>query len=247
MVNKLLGASIITICLSSCVGTKTLYKGLAKEQSTIEYLHDTDLNYSEKIDTIRVAKPVISDNNFIKSGKLTKTKSSAIPLIIYTGWKNEHEYFIGENMIEEYLPNFIQKSIIEETNRSTILFADSTPTSNLILEINVDSIGAHGPYRSNGYFLFLLFAYSYSISESAGPGTAYSKLSYVLKSDEKVLLTGNSSNQVATQPLVNNFKNTKELRRFFTSNLAEGISLTLKANIEQITSEVENYLKIASK
>ncbi|MEQ8365043.1 MAG: hypothetical protein RH948_19370 [Cyclobacteriaceae bacterium] len=242
MANKLLSTALIAISLSSCVGTKTLYKGLTKEQSTIEYLYDSEVNSSEKTDTIRIAIPTISDDKFTKSGDLTKTKASAVPLIIYTGWKNEHEYFIGDNMIEEDIPSFIQKSIIEETNRSTLLMADSTSNSDMVLEINVETIGAHGPYRSQGYFLFLMFFYSYSFGESAGPGTASSELSYVLKSNDEVLLTGNATNQVETEPLVNNFKNTNELRKFFSSNLAEGISRTLKANVEQITDEVENYI-----
>lgn len=242
MENNLFGAVVIIACLSSCVGTKTLYKGLTKEQSTLEYLYDTHSNSSAKVDTIKIANPIISDKRFTKSGELTKTKASAIPLIIYTGWKNEHEYSVGENVIKEDLSSFIKESVINETNRSTVLFADSTTDSHLVLEITVDSIRAHGPYRSDGYVLFLLFAYSYSVSESAGPGTAYSKLSYVLKSNEEILLTGYSSNQVETEPLVNNFKSTNELRKFFSANLTEGISRTLKANIEEITREVENYI-----
>lgn len=242
MANKLFGALVIITCLSSCVGTKPLYKGLTNGQSTLGYLYDTPSNFSEKFDTIKITNPIISDKKFTKSGDLIKTKASAIPLILYTGWKNEHEYSIGENVIKEDLSSFIKESVINETNRSTVLFADSTTDSHLVLEITVDSIRAHGPYRSGGYVLFLLLAYTYSASESAGPGTAYSKLSYVLKSNEEILLTGYSSNQVETEPLLNNFKNTDELRRFFSANLTEGISRTLKTNIEGITQEVENYL-----
>jgi len=242
MVNKILGAIIIIICLSSCVGTKTLYKGLTKEQSTLEYLYDTQQSSSEKIDTIRIEDPVISDKKFTKSGNLEKTTSSAIPLIIYTGWKNEHEYSIGENVIQENLSNFIKESVITETNRSTVLYSDSATNSDLKLEITVDSIGAHGPYRSNGYVLFLLLAYSYSVNESAGPGIAYSKLSYVLRRDEEIVFKGNSMNQIETEPLKDNFKNPKELRQFYSANLTEGLSRTLKANIEEISKEVENYM-----
>lgn len=241
MVNKLIGVVIFMFCLSSCVGSKKLYKGLTKEESTLGYLYDTQQNFSEKVDTIKIANPVISDIRFTKSGNLTKTKASAIPLIIYTGWKNEHEYSIGENVIIEDLSNFVKESFISETNRSTTLFADSLLNSDLILEIGIDSIGARGPYRSNGYFLYLFLAYSYSASESAGPGTAYSKLSYTLKRNDETLLKGNASNQIETEPLVNNFKKTEELREFFSANLVEGISRTLKANIEEITNEVENY------
>jgi len=242
MGNKLVGLILVTICLSSCVGTKSLYKGLTKKPSTINYLYDTELSTAKKTDTISVLEPIISDETFTKSGNLRKTQSSAIPLIIYTGWKNEHEYFIGEHMVEEDLPNFIQKSIIEETNRSTTLFADSSASSDLVLEITVDSIGAHGPYRSDGFFVYLLIAYAYSSNESAGPGIAYSKLNYVLKNNEDIVLSGNSSNQFETEPLLDHFKNPKELRSFFNANLAEGISRTLKANIEQISKEVEHYI-----
>jgi hypothetical protein len=242
MVNKIAGIVLMVISLSSCVGTKTLYDGLTKEGSSLEYLYDTKPNNSTKIDSIRISKPVISDHKFSKSGNIDKTKSMAIPLLVYTAWGNEHEFSIGYNGISENVSDFVRESIVKETNRSTILYADSISNSNLVLEISVDSIGAHGPYRSNGYVLFVLVAYSYSVSESAGPGIAYSKLSYVLRRDEEIILTGNSSNQFETEPLLNNFKSTNQLRKFFSSNLTEGLSRTLKYNIEHITQEVESFI-----
>jgi hypothetical protein len=229
------------ILLSSCVSTKTLYKGLTKGPSTLAYIFDSETAIAEKVDTIGIMQPKISDQGFAISSDLKKVKSSAIPLLIYTGWNSEHEYTIGEDVINENLSDFVQESLIWETNRSSSLYADSLTSNNMTLEIEIDSIGAAGPYRSSGYVLFLLLAYSYSESESAGPGIAYSKLNYRLRDQGKIVLKGNVENHIETEPLVNTFKSTNELRQFYTDNLVEALSLTIKSNVEEIVKRIDGH------
>ena len=241
MTSKLSFAVILVFLLSSCVGTKTLYKGLTKEDSTLEYLFDSEENTSEKVDSIMVLTPVISDPQFTKSGNLRKVKSSVIPLIFYNGWKSEFEYSIGENVIREDVSKFVGKTVINEINRSTSFYADSTSNTGLILELEIDNLGAKGPYHSDGTMMYLLFYYSYSMLEYAGPGVAYSGLNYKLKQETQVLLEGRHQSEIPTEPLKGNFQSTKELRKFFSAQLTEALSITLKSNIESVIKDVEKY------
>lgn len=227
---------------NSCVGTKKLYNGLTKESSTLEYLYDSKFKDGSKTDTIKINKPLIVDLKLTKSGNLKKIKASTLPLIIYTSWKSEHTYSVGQNVIKEDISDFVRKTLINEFCRSSSIFADSTSNSNFELQIEIDSIGAHGPYYSNGSFLYLLLVYSYSIAEYAGPGIAYSKLNYQLKNREQILKQGTFKKEIATEPLKNNFQSTKELRKFYSSQLTEALSFTLKTNIEAIVNEIDNYL-----
>ena len=201
MINKNLTLLVFLVSiLSSCVGTKTLYNGLTKEGSTLEYLYDSQINSSGKTDTISILPPQITDPKFLKSGNLEKVKASAVPLIIYTGWSSEHKYSIGQNVINEDVSSFVKESLINEFNRSTSFYSDSASISELQLEIEIDSLGANGSYHSNGYFLFVFFFYSYSSAEYAGSGIAYSKLNYKLRNGQQIIKEGSTKNEIVTEP-----------------------------------------------
>lgn len=243
MTNKyfILPVSILLL-LSSCVGPQVLYKGLTKHRSTLEYLYDSPQNKATKSDTLQVNLPEITDPAFTLPGKLDKVKASVIPAIVYTGWKSEYKFSIGKNVIEEDVDRFTMGVLIDEFNRSTSIHADSISRASLQLDIEIDSIGAIGPYTENGNFLFLVLAYSYSSVQNAGPGMAHSRLNYALKDGNQVLTKGSVESNAATEPLKNWFKNHNDLRKFYSSQLIEALSFTLKSNVESIVKEVDDYI-----
>lgn len=233
---------LLLLTISSCSSSTSLYKGLSKEKATISYLFEESGRYADKKDTLQVRSPIIVDTNFRQTGEVEKVRSMVIPLIFFNQWKSEYTYIIGAEAIKEDVPSFIQTSLVEEFDRRTKVLADSNAGSDLVLEIQVDSLKASGPYRQEGMVLFLLIAYSYSFGESAGPGNAYSKLSYTLKEGEDILLQGSADHHYETEPLAGQNMAMNMLKAFFNRNLAEGISVTLRENMEEIVEEVGAYL-----
>ena len=146
-------------------------------------------------------------------------------------------------MLNEELPGFIQSALIKEVDRSAVFCIDNSVNPHLTLELEVESIGAKGLYKTDGYIFFALFVYSYGVREYAGPGVAYSDISFKLKNADKILLSGVSSSEIPAEPLVNKFSKPKELRKFYTKNLVEALSLTIKENNEKIVSRINAFLK----
>lgn len=236
-------AVVMTFISFSCTSTKGLYKALSKEKVSLKYIHDSELESEERNYTVTIKKPVIKDPQFTTTGQLKKVSAYVIPVIFYTEWKSIHDYTIGSKVIKEDVSSFIQEALIRESNRSSTYIADTaTIQDQLTLEIEIDSIGAKGPYVDQGEILFLLFGYMYSVSETAGPGTAYSKFHYTLKRENNILLDDYVSNRYTIKPLVTLPGLSKNLRSAYTINLVESLSQTFKANIEVIVEDIDFYL-----
>ncbi len=90
--------------------------------------------------------------------------------------------------------------------------------------------------------MFLLFVYSWSTSENAGEGTAYSRFHYTLRQGGKILVDDFVSNQQKSQQLRQTHTSPKTLRVFYNANLVEALSLTFKANIEAIVKNIDFVL-----
>ncbi|MEM6524686.1 MAG: hypothetical protein AAF693_12865 [Bacteroidota bacterium] len=243
MINK---RSVLPIFLaltsSSCFGPKVLYNGLTRHSYTLGYLHDSPLDRVAKSDTIRINVPEVSDSSFTLCGTLLKEPTHVVPAIIYTGWKSTYHYSIGHNVINEAVDVFTRAALIDEFNRSTSLYADSLHHFGYQLDITIDRMEASGPYDHYGEFLFLIFWLMYDTEDHAGPGSAYSRLSYVLKNGDQVLSKGSVENEAVTAPLKKRIRKLMDYRRLYTSQLTEALSFTLKANIESIVNEVNAYV-----
>lgn len=230
------------ISVSSCISTTGLYKGLNLRPATLSYLHDSDLSSEKKVDSIQVALPVFADPNFTRSGTLEKTRSQVVPLIFINFWEMVYQFDIGSNQIKEDAPQFVRESILFETNRSTAIFADSSEVSDLVLDVKIDTFRSTGEYIHEGTFLFFLVAFGWQWQELVNPKTAHTSMSYALRSDQRVLLEGRVSHRATLEFPRIPVKDKKRLRLFLSISLAEGLSQSIKANVEQISKEVEDYL-----
>lgn len=196
----------------------------------------------EKVDTVRIDKPVITDSTFDPRGKVVKTYFHFYPLIVFYDWENIHDLNMGSNFIREEEPQFIQESLETEFNRSTAIFADTSDISDIVLEIQVDTFRANGLYKQEGYLLFVLYFIYWSYYDRIEPLTAHTSMSYQLKRDGEVLLSGDTSHELELDLFNIKSKNRKQLAFQLNATLAEGLSESIRMNIEDITRDVEDYL-----
>jgi hypothetical protein len=239
------GILMLALTAFSCVSTSGLYNGFTKNKASLKYIYDSDFDNDTTNYTVTIKKPIIVDNKFRDVGIVRKTKSSLVPLILFYQWRSEYEYTIGKTAIRENIEDFIQSSFMEESKRSGTYTPDTTASpEQLTLEIAVDSVGARGPYFSEGYIVYLLFFYSYGVSEGAGPGVAFSRFHYQLKKGDEVLLDDFVSNRKYLQPIRKTHTSTKALRSFYTTSLVESLSATFKTNIEIIVEDIDLFLDL---
>ncbi|NBB89080.1 MAG: hypothetical protein GVX96_04785 [Bacteroidetes bacterium] len=242
MLNRCLFFLCLGLTVSSCISTSQLYKGLNLRPATLSYLHDSDLSSTNKVDSIQVALPVFADPDFTRKGTLKKTRSQVAPLILINIWEKVYQFDIGSDQIKEDAPQFIRESILFETNRSTSIFADSSKVSDLVLDVKIDTFRSTGDYIHEGVFIFFLVAFAWQWEELIDPGTAHTSMSYTLRSGQRVLLEGRVSHRETLEFPRIPVRDKKRLRLFLSISLAEGLSLCIKANVEQISREVEDYL-----
>lgn len=233
---------LLALSLSSCLSTVELYQGLGVRPATVSYLHTAGLTNMEKLDTVSVALPVITDSTFTPRGRLVKTHVHLYPLILINDWKSVHELDIGSNFIREDEPNFIQKSVEAEFNRSTVIFADTSYASRLVLEIQVDTLRAQGRHTHKGFLLFFLFFGFWSYYDLVEPLSAHTSMSYQLKRGTEVVLKGKTTQKLELELFNIKARNKGQLLKYLNTALAEGLSEALRMNIEDITLEVEDYL-----
>lgn len=232
----------LSLGISSCLSTGGLYYNLSERPATISYLHTREVTNMEKVDTVRIDKPVITDSTFVARGKLVKTYFHFYPLIAFYDWENIHDLNMGSNFIREEEPQFIQESLETEFNRSTAIFADTSDISDIVLEIQVDTFRANGLYKQEGYLLFVLYFIYWSYYDRIEPLTAHTSMSYQLKRDGEVLLSGDTSHELELDLFNIKSKNRKQLAGHLNATLTEGLSESIRMNIEDITRDVEDYL-----
>jgi hypothetical protein len=239
--SKLSALAFAAIIFTGCSPLARLTKDFTKNKTSIEYMHTSRMMPSEKKLNIYVAPARVSDTQFPPLSVITKTKSQVIPLIVVTTWKHDYQCVVGQNQIVEDLPSFVRSSFIEEASRRGHFSTDSLADRNLTLEIDVDSLGARGPYQNSGHFIYLFFAYTYQVIEQAGPGSAYSRLHYKVKDGDKVVLEDYISNTATFGILRPAGTTQKQFHEFYRANLVESLSDTFRRNIEELVSHI-NFL-----
>ncbi|ELR73580.1 hypothetical protein C900_02665 [Fulvivirga imtechensis AK7] len=230
----------ISLLIWSCTSTKMIQDGLTRRSSSLAYLHETPI--TKKRSSFTMSVDVTADYELNKKSQLTKVKSSVLPLLIFNQWKTDFNYTLGKSEIEEDITDFLKNSLVMANKRSGFLETDTSNLAKFSLTVNIDSVYARGPYLSHGVFVYFLIAYSYAQSEYAGPGEAYSRLSYQLKEGDKVLLENAVERKMSSQPLNHQVSNLEKLRDNYTTNLVESLSLTLKENIDSIIKSINRYI-----
>jgi hypothetical protein len=154
-------------------------------------------------------------------------------------------YEMGDKEIAEDLTTFIRTSAIKEINRSTPFLADSiaSDADELKLSIKIDQVAATGPYKAEGFFVYLLFIYVLQEKQEAGPSIASSRLSCTLTRGDQKLFTKTFECRKSIDHVVSNTSNFKEFRSVVSFDFAEGLSSTLKENIDAVVRETAYHLK----
>lgn len=236
------GVIVMAFFMGACASTHGLYKGFTKTKASLVYVHDSGRKADSAVFEVRIVKPVITDGKFTLPGRVEKLRSSVIPLLVYNRWKSEYAYRIGGAAMREDIGSFVQAATIEESNRGGVYTANGEEDEALVLEIEIDSIVARGTYYSEGYLVYLLVAYSTNSAEMGGERVAYSRFHYRLKLGDAVLLEDFVSNQYAPLLTERVHKSTKALRSFYNASLVEALSLTFKANIESMVTDINIFL-----
>ncbi|UII33159.1 hypothetical protein LVD17_04875 [Fulvivirga ulvae] len=246
MNNRLLTMATASIIASlcSCTSSRMVHQELAGQPASLEYLHDSKVSKQVTDLPLCVAMPDVTDHTFKANSRFDKTKSKVVPAIFYNGWYTEFLYTIGKSQIKEDIAVFVRENVADAATRDGLLKADTaTADTKLRLTITIDSLGASGPYVSEGYVVYLLIAYSMSQTERAGPGEAYSRFIYELTDDGGTVLTDTVESLLITEPFVQTAGTVQKLRTDFNELLVETLSETFNENIEHIAGAVTNYVE----
>src|SRR6267142_5034199 len=111
--------------LGSCSPYQRLYTDFMKGRSSIRYIHTSKKEFKKTDNRVNVSLPVITDSRFKSAGNVRHVKSTVIPLIVFNSWDYRYECEVGQPLIIENLPRFIQASVIAESRRSGTFGIDS--------------------------------------------------------------------------------------------------------------------------
>ncbi|MBT1687786.1 hypothetical protein [Dawidia soli] len=234
----------VVLGVTSCGSTASFYTDVTRRKTSLQYLHDTPPSRQVSACQVQVAKPVVTDPSFIRPGSVRTARSYIVPVIVYTEWGSQFDYRLGSASIQQDVASFVQSALITESARSGIFTADSVRTTgDLVLEIEIDSVGALGQYFKKGYFIYLFFAYAYDQKEGIAGSMAYARCRYRLRKGDTILIDDVVESQHAPQTPDRVYSSPKLLRADFNSALIEALSLSLKDNIEKIVQEVNGYCR----
>jgi len=213
-----------------------------KGRSSIRYIHTSKKEFKKTDNRVNVSLPVITDSRFKSAGNVRHVKSTVIPLIVFNSWDYRYECEVGQPLIIENLPRFIQASVIAESRRSGTFGIDSVSNdSGLTLEIAVDSLSAKGPYSNIGFASYLLFVFLSHRDESAGPGVAYSRFHYRLSRAEATILESTVSSSTSLTTL--SISPISKFHEGYRANLVECLGDTFRKNTEKIIARINLLLK----
>lgn len=245
--NLLTILGLFLLLCSSCSPYNKLRRDFNNGKSSVDYIHTSELGIAKNDRGINISNPIISDKLFTSMGVVTKKQNTVTPLIIYNEWKNEYGCRIGRNLIKEDLSDFIKSATLEESKRTGSYRIDNTPTASLILEIEVDSLNAAGPFVNKGFFIYLVFGYALQKEELAGPGKAYSRFRYRVRDGETIFLENSVSSEANSESLKLPGVAFKKLHEIYRAHLIELLSETFKQNIEKIVLHINQVNSNLSK
>ncbi len=232
---------LLVSLIISCTSTKKIQKNLNANSYSMAYLMDTEVADLKKdikvsIDSIYFNPSIMSDTT-----KVIRKKGWFIPLVFVYIWNSQNNCIQGKSMIEEEIPSFLKKSMIEEIYRSGSFSVDTNDKSNYTLELSIDEIGARGPYLSSGFFYFVLYVYGYSHSDRAGPAVSNLSISYKLKKDNEVILSNSFDSESTTEQINKRYTNINILQQDYAISMVEATSYNFKNIIELIVNDLNTY------
>ncbi len=227
--------------LYSCSSVKSVQNNFASTTTSLAYLYDSNPVREKKEAALII--DVKADSLVIKSqAEVEKKHAWCVPLIAVNIWDSEMQCNAGCNMIEEDVESFVQKSFEEEVDRSCLLNVTTTDSALFHLEIELDTMQAIGPYKSSGFFYFILFAYGYSYYEYAGPALSSLKFRYKLYLRDDVVFEDEYCTQVYTNQLQGK-GGTTELQKNYGVSMVEAMSESIKLATEFVVNRINAYIE----
>jgi hypothetical protein len=244
MAFKFPGMSIVALTLLfGCASVSKLETHLNSRTHNLGYIQDSKPLELKKRNFVWVEKPKLV-KGLSEQGKVFKLSTSVAPLIIYTGWKQQFEYRLGDQQLQQQISEFVQQAIIKEANRSSSFIADSIGgiKDDFKLKIEIQNVQASGSYKTQGFVFYAVFFALYSSQHMAGPSSATSSIKYTLTKNDKIILENTAVSTDASDPLKIRYSSVEKLQMGYSSTLAEQLSQSLKINIETCIREVNRFL-----
>jgi len=231
------------IVFMGCASTNAIKKALDKQVFPITYLYDSKIE-EEKIDDGVYIKPIQNNSQSLnKTAQVVKTKGLIVPLLVFNMWDYQYDCDLGESGVQEDIPEFVRKSLIEESERSgKFRIVQSVDSCDYILEMSINDHSVGGPYRENGFAYFALYFYGYNYRETAGPATSHVSLTAKLIKGEDVLFEKELLAEKVSAPLKRQYRKTNELYTDFSNSMVESLSLAYKQVIEEIVIEINKQI-----
>lgn len=228
----------------SCTSTKQIQRNLNSDNYSIHYLMDSKISDIKNNVTVSIDSVKFNNNSIKDSTIVIHNRSWVLPLVLVNIWNSQNTCIMGKSMIEEDIPKFIRKSIINEINRSANFKVDTVGSSEYKIDISIDEIKTEGLYVSKGFFYFALFVYGFSYSDVAGPATSTLTISYKLKKDYQVVHsnTFNSEKITDTELIREIYSDTKTLQQDYAISMVAANSYNFKNVIELIVNDINTFL-----
>lgn len=237
-------AAVAGFLFIGCSPFQRLTKDFSKNQTSISYIYTSPLEEKAKHGSIWVDLPKLTDTQFPPTSVVSRRKNEVVPLLVFNYWRHEYECVLGRQQITESIPNFIQSAFAEETKRTgNFLIEKEQAGTRFTLEIEIDSVGAKGPFVNTGFFAYVFIAYVYQVVEEAGPGIAFSRIHYRVKENERVVLEDYVSQTASFEMLRPTRTNFALFHEHYRSNLAESLSETLKGNVEKLVEHLNLFFE----
>jgi len=246
---RILSSFLILTCLVSCSVSKKLASNLNQKRHSLAYVFDSDFrkektNIAVKVDSVAYKPSTMPDLT-----EVTKKKGVFLPLLLLNVWDYQYSCNLGENVIEENLPDFFYDSLIMEAYRSGNFLVnpqDSIPTEKdtpYELEISIDSLAVQGPYTYTGFTFIHPFGYVYSFAEIAGPATAVCKIEARLLKNGEIKLIENIRREEISVFLSNKaYTVSKELQMKYSVAMTEALSLSIKNSLSELVDRINIYM-----
>jgi len=199
---KLLVIMVVAVSFSSCISSRTLKKYV---KTALPYNAEEIVNKQLAMtDYTLICTDSVNYTDSVVAIK--KTKGYFIPAILFWTWDSTFETNINKNIYLQTLTSTFEERAIE--------FELKKHLEGRKLVVTVERLPSSFYYSSNGWFVFLLYSYSYSFGENIKPNDQKFRVRYKVLQDgtevvndmyERSFVTTSTNNFSATDKFIANY------------------------------------------
>jgi hypothetical protein len=236
--------AFIVICflLTNCGTVENLRYYFTKQSYSGKYLFETKINKAPKQGYVFIDPTFEVNPNILSNSFLRKHSSIVVPLIIFNYWESDLSVQAGKKLIKENFDSLMVLSLRKEANRSgNFNICTDRDSSDLSIELSVDSLKMLGKYTTTGFAYFALFVYGFSHNEYAGPGYVLMQTSVKYYRKNELLHAGKIRFKKQIEAFPRNPESTVQLQRDYAVKMAETFSDVLDATNRTIVEQLCLY------